>query len=151
MMHFPPVSDFPPVSETFSDSVENFPKFTFSRKIFRFPSVNISHDPFCHQPQISTTFPPISTKLFFPPYFSNFPPCFQQICVFLHTFYLFRFLPTFTIMHLCITQCTYWTPLNGGSFWTEITYPIGPVISKRFRKPASYPFSFERRPRFHSE
>src|SRR6218665_1011659 len=32
MMHFPPVSDFPPISENFPDSVENFPNFTFSQK-----------------------------------------------------------------------------------------------------------------------
>ena len=44
MMHFPFVSDFSPVSEKFSDSVENFPNF-----------------------------PPISTKLFFPPTFKNSP------------------------------------------------------------------------------
>src|SRR6218665_479130 len=31
--------------------------------------------------------------------------------VFLHTFCVFRFPPTLTMMRLCITQCTYWTPL----------------------------------------
>src|SRR6218665_504464 len=27
------------------------------------------------------------------------------------TLHVFRFPPTFTMMHLCITQCTYWTSL----------------------------------------
>src|SRR6218665_4051524 len=33
MMHFPPVLDFPPISETFSDFLTNFDNFTFFRKI----------------------------------------------------------------------------------------------------------------------
>ena len=33
MMHFPPVSDFPPIFKKLSDSVENFLNFTFSGKI----------------------------------------------------------------------------------------------------------------------
>src|SRR6218665_4142843 len=83
---------------------------------------------FSHRPQISNFppifavsihFPSVSRKLFFPPYFYKFPPCFRQIhllftyftCIFfLHTLRVF-FLPTLTMMHLCITQCTYWTPL----------------------------------------
>jgi len=31
---------------------------------------------------------------------------------FTHTLSVFRFLPSLTMMHLCITQCTYWTPLH---------------------------------------
>src|SRR6218665_3937734 len=85
MMHFSPVSDFPPVSEKCSHSVENFSNVTFSRKKFRFSSAKIS-DYLClvikhkfrispHIFAISIHFhPPISTKLFFPPpYFTNDP------------------------------------------------------------------------------
>src|SRR6218665_1373115 len=56
------------------------------------------------------TFPPIS-KLLFPPYFSKFSPCFRKIYVFFTYFICFSFPPSLTMMHLCITQCTYWTPL----------------------------------------
>jgi len=31
--------------------------------------------------------------------------------VLLHTLCVFRFPLTLIMMHLCITQCTYWTPL----------------------------------------
>src|SRR6218665_1505308 len=44
-----------------------------------------------------------------PPTLTNFPPCFRQF----HIFYVyFVSPPTLTMMHLCITQCTYWTPLG---------------------------------------
>src|SRR6218665_911215 len=39
------------------------------------------------------------------------PPVFEKFTCFLHTLCVFRFPPTLTRMHLCITQCTYWTPL----------------------------------------
>src|SRR6218665_2909362 len=89
MIHFPPFQ-IPPVSENFSDSVENFPNCTFSRKFFRFSS----------------------TKILLFPYLSKFPLFLANLRAF-YTFYVFFVLPTFTMMHLCssITQCTYWTPL----------------------------------------
>src|SRR6218665_675395 len=34
MMHFPPCFSFPQFQKTFSHSVENFPNFTFSEKLF---------------------------------------------------------------------------------------------------------------------
>src|SRR6218665_1170973 len=46
---------------------------------------------------------------YFPPTFTNFPMFSKN----LHASYVFRFPPTLTMMHLCITQCTYWTPLGG--------------------------------------
>src|SRR6218665_4034523 len=50
---------------------------------------------------------------FFPPSFYNIPPPrFRKSDVFLHILRVFRFPTTFTMMPLCITQCTYWTPLN---------------------------------------
>src|SRR6218665_2313593 len=92
MMHFSPVSDFPPVSEKCSHSVENFSNVTFSRKKFRFSSAKIS-DYLClvikhkfrispHIFAISIHFhPPISTKLFFPPLTLQMTLCFRQIYV----------------------------------------------------------------------
>src|SRR6218665_2491233 len=56
-------------------------------------------------------FPPVSRKLLFPPYFDKFPLCFTQIHLLFAYFTCISFPPTFTVMHLCITQCTYWTPL----------------------------------------
>src|SRR6218665_2347584 len=41
------------------------------------------------------------------PLFSENSPAFYILCVY--------FPPTLTMMHLCITQCTYWTPLFIGS------------------------------------
>ena len=68
---FPSVSDFPPIFEQFSDSVENVLNFTFSRKISQFSSDKISDYLFF------STFPPsVSRKLVFPPIFEKFPPLF---------------------------------------------------------------------------
>src|SRR6218665_2308644 len=93
MMHLPPVSDFPPIFDKFSDSVENVQNFTFSRQISRFSSAKISDDLFLVIDQ-NFEFP-----LFF--LFQHISPCFAKIII----------SPTLTMMHLCITQCTYWTPL----------------------------------------
>src|SRR6218665_866857 len=59
---------------------------------------------------VSLHFPPISQKLLFP-YFKKCSLCFRKMYVFLHTLYVFRIPPILTLMHLCIIQCTYWTPL----------------------------------------
>ena len=56
--------------------------------------------------------PPISGKLVFPHTFANFPPDFIKLTCFFTYFMCFSFPPySLTVMHLCITQCTYWTPL----------------------------------------
>jgi len=60
---------------------------------------------------VSVNFTPVSPKLLFPPYFYKFPPVFEKFTCFLHT-YVFRFPLTLTMLHLCITQCMYWTPLD---------------------------------------
>src|SRR6218665_2959367 len=120
MMHFPPVSNFPlflknfrtfekivtilPFPETFLDF--HPPKFlmTFFLVIdhkFRLPPIFA----------VSVHFPSVSRKLFFPPYFYKFPLVLGKFTCFLHTLRVF-FPPTLTMMHLCITQCTYWTPLK---------------------------------------
>src|SRR6218665_315795 len=56
-------------------------------------------------------FPPVSQKLSFPPYFDKCSPCFRQIHLLFTYFTCISFPPTLTMMHLCITQCKYWTPL----------------------------------------
>src|SRR6218665_107075 len=67
--------------------------------------------------------PSVSRKLFFPPYFYKFPPVLGKFTCFLHTLRVFS-PPTLTMMHLCITQCTYWTPLSGNYYLAFITIII---------------------------
>src|SRR6218665_2744427 len=58
-----------------------------------------------------STFPPCLAKIILsPPTLTNFSPVLNKFTYFLHTLRVF-FPPTLTMMHLCITQCTYWTPL----------------------------------------
>src|SRR6218665_696883 len=53
-------------------------------------------------------FPPVSRKLLFPlPTLTNFPPCFRKIHLLFTYFLCISFPPTLTMMHFCITQCTY--------------------------------------------
>src|SRR6218665_1188583 len=74
-----------------------------------------------HRPQISnfppyfrcfSTFPPCFAKIIlYPPTFTNFfPPVLRKFTCFLILYVYFP--PTLTMMHLCTTQCTYWTPLQ---------------------------------------
>src|SRR6218665_2427383 len=122
MMHYPSFR-FAPIFERFSNSMENlnFKHFTFSQNILRFSSAKISDDLFLviddkfrisRFPLFSLfQYPPGSRKLLFPPTLTNFPSVFEKFTCFLHTLCVFRFPRTLTMMHLCITQCTYWTPL----------------------------------------
>ena len=118
----PSVSDFP---HCFRKNFRFFGKFIkfdlFPKKFPIFIRQNFWWPFFSHRPQILNS-PPILPvlvhflsdwrKLLFPPYFHKFPPLFSEnspafyiLCVY--------FLPlTLTMMHLCITQCTYWTPLD---------------------------------------
>jgi len=48
----------------------------------------------------------------FPSTLKNFLPSFIKIHLLFTYFMCISFPPTFTMMHLCITQCTYWTPLS---------------------------------------
>jgi len=125
----PLFSDFPPIFEKFSDSEESFHNFSFSRKIswFSFSSAEISDDHFLvidHKFRISpyflcfNTFPPCLAKTIISPLLLQISPTsvLDKFTWFLHTLRVFRFPPTctFTMMHLCITRCTHWTPLAGG-------------------------------------
>lgn len=72
------------------------------------------------------TFLPISGKFLFP-YFFKFPPSFVKFTCFLHDFMWFSFSPSLANDHdLCITHCTYWTPLSSTS-----PLLIGIVICRR--------------------
>src|SRR6218665_1617240 len=51
------------------------------------------------------------TTFIIPLTFLNFPPISYNLRVF-YTLYVFSFPPNSTMMHLCITQCTHWTPLR---------------------------------------
>jgi len=120
---FSPCFRFTHISEKLFRLCGKFSWFYFSEQMFRFSSAKISDELFfSHRLQISnfphyfrrfSTFPPISEKLF-PPYFCKFPQWFRKIYVILHTFCVFRFPPSLTMMHLCITKRTYWMPLIAG-------------------------------------
>ena len=113
---FSPCFRFPTYFRKIFRICGKFSTFYLSRKISRFSSTNISDDLFfSHRPQI-LNFPPISSvSVHFPPeYFPllwQISPCFKKFTCFLHTLCVFCFPPALTMMHLCITQCTYWTPL----------------------------------------
>src|SRR6218665_4146450 len=117
MIHFSSVSDFP----LFSKNWKNFSILLFPEKILYFHPPKFLMIFFCHQPQIfkfppyflcfSTFAPRFHENYYFPPLPFKIPLCFTKLDLLLHTFCVFRFPPTLTMMHLCITQCTYWTPL----------------------------------------
>src|SRR6218665_1657914 len=98
-MMLPLCFGFPPprISDKFLRLREKFSQFHLLPKNFSiFP--------------ISLHFPLFRPTLLFPPTFTNFLPVFGNGI--LHTLGLCVFLsPTLTMMHLCITQCMYWTPL----------------------------------------
>src|SRR6218665_2231836 len=106
----PPVSDFPPISEKFSDFLKIFYNLTFSRKISWLSSGKISDDFFFlvidHKFRISPLFflfrciSPLFllfqciSRLFrenfsFPPTFPNSPPVLGKFTCFLHTLRVF--------------------------------------------------------------
>ena len=122
-MHFLPCFRFPPYFRKIFRLRE---KFTFPDNIiFRFSSAKISDDFFLsfllvidHKFRISSLFslfqyisPLFRENYYFPPYFEKCPPCFRQIQLLFTYFMCIAFPPTLTMMHLCITQCTYWMPL----------------------------------------
>src|SRR6218665_2023109 len=120
MMHFTPVSDFPLFSKNFQTLRKIFTILPFPKKFLDFHPPKFLMTFFNHRPQISN-FPPIFAvsvhfplfreNYYFPPYFDKFPPVLGKFTCFLHILRAFRVPPTLTLMHLCITQCTYWTPL----------------------------------------
>src|SRR6218665_522315 len=123
MMHFPPLFQiFPLFPKNFLTPCKisqilpfpgNFfgfhlPKFLMTL-LFWSSATNFEFPPYF---RYVNTFPPIFRQNYsFHSTFINFPPVFSKFTCFLHTLCVFRFPPTFTMMHLCITQCTYWMPL----------------------------------------
>ena len=123
MMHFPPCFRFPPIFEKFSDSRKLFTILPIPEKFLDFhpPKFLITFSfYFSHRPQISN-FPLFSLfqyisplfreNYYFHPTLKNFSPCFRKIHLLFTCFMCISFPPTLTMMHLCITQCTYCTPL----------------------------------------
>jgi len=99
---FPPVSDFPPISEKIS---------IFICQHFWWPSLVIDYK-FWISPLFSMFqyISPLFRVNYYCPLLFQISPCFRKIYVF---FVLCVFVSplSLTVMHLCITQCTYWTPL----------------------------------------
>ena len=63
-----------------------------------------------------STFPLCFAKIIISPLlWQIYPPVLEKFTCCLHTLCVFRFPPSLTMMHLCITQCTYWTPLHVGN------------------------------------
>jgi len=117
MMHFPLFQMSPCFPQKFQTQWKIFPILPFPRKNFRFSSAKISDD---HRQQIWNFPPTFVTSIQFPlfrenycftPYFQNVPPVFVKFTCFFTYFVYFSFPPSLTMMHLCITECTYWTPL----------------------------------------
>jgi len=138
MMH-PPVSGSPLFPRIVQMPWENFPIWPFPKNIFRFSSAKIPDDLFESLTQNfefhlfisqNSTFPPISRKLLFPPAFSNIPPDFGKCTCFLHTLRVFP--PSLTMMHLCITRCTYWTPRSSTVEFVDVhascVYSVDPRV-----------------------
>src|SRR6218665_1893133 len=103
MKHFPFVLDFLPISKTFFRLPGKFSQILpFPQKIFDFHPLKFLMT-FLLVIEISSCFH----------CFSTFPPYFTKIIIFplLLTYFVFSFPPSLTMMHFCITQCTYRTSL----------------------------------------
>jgi len=86
---FRPVSNFPPIFEKFSDSVENLKDFQIFIRQNYFWWLFLNFPPVF---PVSVHFPSVSRKLLFPhPTFTNFLPVFVKFPWFLHTFCVYRF------------------------------------------------------------
>src|SRR6218665_3633059 len=118
MMHFPPVSDFPLFLDNFGLSVkfQKFPVFPKIISIFiRLTTffLFIDHKFWIFPPILPVLqhFPPDSRK-FRISSVSKISPLFSKNSTAFYILYVYFCPPTLTMMHLCITQCTYWTPLS---------------------------------------
>src|SRR6218665_3789587 len=112
MMHFPLLFQISPLfSRNFRTLIKIFAILLFPDKFLDFPPIF----------PVSIHFPSVSRKLFFPPTLTNFPLCFTQIHLLFRSFYIvyvyFVSPHTLTMTHLCITQCTYWTPLHSNTVY----------------------------------
>src|SRR6218665_2294838 len=112
MMHFPPCFRFRPLfSKNFQTRRKIFTILPFPDKFLDFHPPKFLMTPYF---PCFNTFPPLFCEnYYFPLILDKFPPTpvLDKFTCFLHALRVFRFPPTLTMMHLCITQCTYWTPL----------------------------------------
>src|SRR6218665_320708 len=99
---------------------KNFELLPFPENFSNFHPPKFLMTFFSHRPQISIFlpilplsghFPPVSQKILFPPILTNFPLFSKNSPAFYVLFAYFVSPSTLIMMHLCITQCTYWTPL----------------------------------------
>ena len=110
---FPPVSDFLLFSKKFLTLKKIFTILPFPEKFLDFHPPKFLFLVIDHKFRISphfscfSTFPPsVSRKLLFSPLLWQISPSvLHKFTFFLHTMRVFP--PTLTMMHLCITQCTY--------------------------------------------
>src|SRR6218665_170502 len=74
-----------------------------------------------HRPQILnfpsyfacfSSFPPLIGENYYVPLLSQISPLFSENSPAFYILCVYISPPTLTMMHLCITQCTYWTPLE---------------------------------------
>ena len=103
----------------------------FPRQISLFSSAEISDDLFLvidHKFRISPLFSlfqyisPSFAKMIISSLLWQILPVLDKFTCFLHTLRVFCFPPTLTMIHLCITQCTYWTPLGLFLAFRDILY-----------------------------
>src|SRR6218665_1893619 len=76
-----------------------------------------------------STFPPYFAKNFLSAHhFYKFPSAFVKFTCFNIPSVFFHFPPGLTMMHLCITQCTYWTPphsfIHSFYFYSSSSSPL---------------------------
>jgi len=105
---------FSPYFQKNFQTVENFQFFVFIRQNFWWPFCLVIDYKFwiSHLFSLSEYISPlISRKLLFPPIFTNSPLFSWNLRGFTY-FMCISFPLTLTMMHLCITQRTSWTPLH---------------------------------------
>src|SRR6218665_1524221 len=117
MMHFPLFQIFPLFPKHFLTPLKISQNLPFLEKFSDFHPSTFLMTLFVINHKFQIHFPQFQQNYSFPHTFQISPPVFSKFACFYILFIFFvSSLYTFTMMHLCITQCTYWTPLNGGSF-----------------------------------
>ena len=121
----PPVSDFHLFPKNFQAPWTFFPILPFPNKICWFTKISddlllVIDSEFKISPifslNISLHFPLFRKNYYFPLTFGKFPPDFVKFTCFPILLRVFRFSPTLSMMHLCITDDhtmhAYWMPMN---------------------------------------
>jgi len=115
------------ISPLFSSDSKIFKILPFPGKFLDFYPPKFLMTFFSHRPQISNSplfflfqyiCPPVSRKLFFPPYFEKFPPCFRQI----HLLFTYFTCISFPLLW---PWCIYASPANAPIVpWTPLILRI---------------------------